>query len=273
MNEGTTFKYFLSDHLGSTSLVLSNTGSILEQQRYLPFGQPRAMSPAITSTDFTYTGQRALPDSLIADIADPQDLNRFSYVLNNPILYNDPSGHCIWDLCIVEGIGLVELSLVAAAAVGTYVWMGQKGHNTKVGGNFYPDVSKLNIRIRPPSNKPKGFLCFNSWKEFGACAFLAGTGLTILKNRLQCGSNICNSAPVPPQATNTVTPTITNTPSPTDQSCPPYISGYCPDTSIPPTTSTPTIPPTNTSTPPSPASSPTPPIILPKPPQQLPIPY
>jgi hypothetical protein len=34
MKEGGTFKYFVSDHLGSTALVLSASGTILEQQRY-----------------------------------------------------------------------------------------------------------------------------------------------------------------------------------------------------------------------------------------------
>jgi RHS repeat-associated protein len=65
--------------------------------------------------DFRYTGQRSpsdvgrldyrarfydptigrfiQPDSIIPSYANPQSLNRFSYVLNNPILLNDPSGH------------------------------------------------------------------------------------------------------------------------------------------------------------------------------------
>jgi RHS repeat-associated core domain len=111
------FKYFLSDHLGSTSLVLKADGTILQQQRYLPFGQPRTMPPfaTVTSTDLTYTGQRSLPntglmdykarfyspalgrfiqpDSIIPGIAKPQSWNRFSYVGNNPTKYNDPTGH------------------------------------------------------------------------------------------------------------------------------------------------------------------------------------
>lgn len=28
------------------------------------------------------------------DSSNPQSLNRFSYVNNNPVKYNDPSGHC-----------------------------------------------------------------------------------------------------------------------------------------------------------------------------------
>jgi len=33
------------------------------------------------------------PDTLIPDLYNPQSLNRYSYVNNNPIRYNDPTGH------------------------------------------------------------------------------------------------------------------------------------------------------------------------------------
>ena len=36
------------------------------------------------------------PDTIIPDLSNPQSWNRYSYVYNNPILYNDPSGHCPW---------------------------------------------------------------------------------------------------------------------------------------------------------------------------------
>jgi hypothetical protein len=32
-------------------------------------------------------------DSIIPNLADPQSLNRYSYCLNNPLKYTDPSGH------------------------------------------------------------------------------------------------------------------------------------------------------------------------------------
>jgi len=129
MNDGSGLQYILTDHLGSTVAVTNASGTLTSQQRYLPFGAARTIpNSPILGTDFTYTGQRKLDDgmggimdykarfyspalgrflqsdSIIPDQSNPQSWNRFSYVLNNPVLYNDPSGHCAWDFCIAEGI-------------------------------------------------------------------------------------------------------------------------------------------------------------------------
>jgi RHS repeat-associated protein len=69
-------------------------------------------------TDYTYTGQRDLemglmdykarfyspylnrftqPDTLIPDPGNPQAWNRFSYVANRPLTFNDPTGHAMDD--------------------------------------------------------------------------------------------------------------------------------------------------------------------------------
>jgi hypothetical protein len=44
-----------------------------------------------------YINRFLQPDSLIPNPANPQSLNRFGYVLNNPIRFNDPTGHVCED--------------------------------------------------------------------------------------------------------------------------------------------------------------------------------
>ncbi len=38
-------------------------------------------------------GRFIQPDTIVPDPGDPQSLNRYSYVNNNPVRYTDPSGH------------------------------------------------------------------------------------------------------------------------------------------------------------------------------------
>jgi len=118
-DSGSGLQYFLTDHLGSMVAVLSDNGALLSQQRYMPFGQVRNSIGSITQTDFGYTGQRneaytdlmdyrsrwydpelgrfVSPDSIIPNLANPQSLNRYSYVLNRPLIFNDPTGHMMDD--------------------------------------------------------------------------------------------------------------------------------------------------------------------------------
>jgi RHS repeat-associated protein len=46
------------DHLGSTSLTTNISGTVVAEQRYEPYGEPRWVSGTLP-TEFTYTGQRA----------------------------------------------------------------------------------------------------------------------------------------------------------------------------------------------------------------------
>ena len=115
MNDNGVMKYFLTDHLSSTVAVTDASGTLLEESRYLPFGQVRSDVGNITSTDKTYTGQKDLantglmdynarmyspelgrfiqPDTIVPGATNSQAWNRFSYTQNNPINFTDPSGH------------------------------------------------------------------------------------------------------------------------------------------------------------------------------------
>ena len=45
------------------------------------------------SASSSYINRFVQPDSIIPDGANPQAFNRYSYVMNSPIGYNDPTGH------------------------------------------------------------------------------------------------------------------------------------------------------------------------------------
>ncbi|RMG99106.1 MAG: RHS repeat-associated core domain-containing protein, partial [Chloroflexi bacterium] len=87
----------------------------VEQTRYLPFGGYRAGSGPNPITSHAYTSQREnmdiglyyynaryyaptlarflSADTLVPDPANPQAFNRYSYVENRPLNFNDPTGH------------------------------------------------------------------------------------------------------------------------------------------------------------------------------------
>jgi len=131
---GTT--YLTDDHLGSTRLVTNATGTALQRFDYAPFGEeltvgidgraapystnqyPTATldgtSEKFTSkerdseTGLDFFGARyfsgaqgrfASPDSPLVDQnpGDPQSWNLYSYVRNNPLIFNDPTGNdCVY---------------------------------------------------------------------------------------------------------------------------------------------------------------------------------
>jgi len=91
----------------------SLSGVRVGRQRYFPYGQVR-YSPGTLPTTYNFTGQRldgtgllyygaryyaprigrfTQADTLVPDPANPQSLNRFSYVLNNPLRLVDHTGH------------------------------------------------------------------------------------------------------------------------------------------------------------------------------------
>jgi RHS repeat-associated protein len=115
MRRGDALYYLNGDHLGSTSLTTGDTGNIVSEVRYLPYGEERWTNGA-TPTDFTFTGQRneagfglmdynaryysarlgrfVSPDTVVPEPGSGQGFNRYAYVMNNPLNYIDPSGHC-----------------------------------------------------------------------------------------------------------------------------------------------------------------------------------
>ena len=118
MRQGGVVYYLHADHLGSTNLVTDHAARITARQRYFPYGEVRWREGTLP-TDFAFTGQRVeaglglldyrarfyapvlgrfvSADTLVPNPGNPQDLNRYAYVRNNPLRYADPSGHWLFE--------------------------------------------------------------------------------------------------------------------------------------------------------------------------------
>ncbi|MFH0860213.1 MAG: toxin TcdB middle/N-terminal domain-containing protein, partial [Candidatus Altiarchaeota archaeon] len=102
--------YYHDDHLGGTHVVTNSSGGVVERTRYYPYGKIlREGTSRNLYTGYEYDknillydathrfynpeiGRVISPDRDIPDPFNPQDLNRYSYVRNNPLKYNDPEG-------------------------------------------------------------------------------------------------------------------------------------------------------------------------------------
>jgi RHS repeat-associated protein len=122
--------FVVSDHLGTTSLVLGAQGDKVAESRHFPYGGERWRWPEDGNfpTDYRFTAQRfeqplgiytmgarwydpALgrwlsADTIVPEPMDPQAFNRYSFVEGNPLKYTDPNGHFAF------------LALLAAGGVG-----------------------------------------------------------------------------------------------------------------------------------------------------------
>ena len=127
MRKGGVPTWFIADHLGSTSLTLDASGNKIGEMKYMPFGETRPGYPTgSVPTDRRFTGQReesglgslydynarfyspALgrflsADTLVPDGKNPQAWNRYAYVVNSPLKYNDPTGHCFFICGLIGG--------------------------------------------------------------------------------------------------------------------------------------------------------------------------
>jgi RHS repeat-associated protein len=137
-------RYYISDHLGSTDMVMDETFSnVLEDMDYYPYGgvahdgglgdlnhyfftgKERDSETGLDYYAFRYyasnLGRFLSPDweddpepIPYALLVNPQTLNLYAYVENNPTSRADPNGHCAEDICVGEailaGVAVYELT-------------------------------------------------------------------------------------------------------------------------------------------------------------------
>jgi RHS repeat-associated protein len=167
------------NQLGSASMITDNNGDKKQKIEYFPYGTLRATVPPATASTYDYDatfpnvnytftdqedddelglynfkarlydpelGRFISADSIVPEPGNLQAYNRYSYCVNNPLIYVDPSGNFfIIDDLIVIGICMAIGALMAgkqsdwnlsAMAVGAVIGGISAGVGIAVGGMF-----------------------------------------------------------------------------------------------------------------------------------------
>ena len=120
--------YHHSDHLSGTSIDTDENGEIMQSSSYFPFGEVLTEEHApdyennykftgkeLDESGLYYYGARyynpiigrfVSQDTWAGDLRNPQSLNKYSYVFNNPLKYVDPTGNYV-----ETAFDLISLSL------------------------------------------------------------------------------------------------------------------------------------------------------------------
>ena len=156
------YLYLHRDYLGSITLITDNAGNAVERRHFDAWGNITSYWNAEGKTtvpaegillDRGYTGHEHLlsvglinmnarlydpalhrflqPDNYVQDPFNTQNFNRYGYVLNNPLLYTDPTGEEFFTLTTLAVIGLGTIISSAAASWDTIKdWIGRNAKST-----------------------------------------------------------------------------------------------------------------------------------------------
>ncbi len=137
--------YYFGDHLGSSRIVTNSTGGIVEDSDFYPFGDERVIlgttnPPYDNTRKFTgqerdtesgldyfiarhYTsnlGRFLQPDPMSMAgklLENPQDLNLYTYTINNPLRYQDPDGRDWKDVLAGAAQGAANFAVSTASGI------------------------------------------------------------------------------------------------------------------------------------------------------------
>src|SRR5882757_3726078 len=148
-DETVTTRYFHHDHLGSIAVITNEAGAVIERNSHDSWGKRRnpdgtddTTGTLTSQTTQGFTGQEELTgfglvhlngrvydpfvgrmmsaDPTVPEPANSQAWNRYSYVINNPLAFTDPSGYSWLSEAVNSVVGLLRPligSIIKIAAV------------------------------------------------------------------------------------------------------------------------------------------------------------
>ncbi len=116
-------------------------------------------------------GKFLQPDTILPNVYDPQQLNRYSYVRNNPYKYTDPDGHIITVLYYASVVALAIWQWGDTVGYGVisagYLIMATKDSSQRNWDKFSTSTENLLASAIPFSNTGKGWVSLLSdWNQF-----------------------------------------------------------------------------------------------------------
>ena len=180
--------YLLKDHIGSNHSVLNDAGLITATMHFSAFGQRQGSNWKTPLTSFLYaplndittrgfTGHEQVDSVGIVHMngriydprlgrflqADPvvqaprnsQSLNRYSYVLNNPLSYTDPSGYFSLKSFFRLAVAAVASYFTFGAA---YAWMATSLANAAAAGTFLKGLAVIKAVAAVAAGSAAGFV-------------------------------------------------------------------------------------------------------------------
>jgi len=137
--------YYHYDGLGSVRSLSDSRGTTGTTYSYDAFGKP-VLTTGQGSNDFRFTGEQMDPETGLIYLrtryydpetgrfisrdpftgfnTNPQSLNRYTYVQNNPVRFTDPSGKVLWWVPGVAGAAVND-AWYTGEVIGTYAATGQ----------------------------------------------------------------------------------------------------------------------------------------------------
>ena len=206
-------RYFHADHLGSIDAVTDDNAVVLARYAFDPFGARTALYGDANTSRHGFTGHEHLPEVGLIHMngrvydpvlgrflsADPQiqfpdniqSYNRYSYVMNNPLVFTDPSGFGLfgsigkffsklWQNPIVKIAVTIAVAYFTGVGVSSLLTsMGVPGLTTGIactlgGGTLYALTTAGSIVVGAAAGFAAGFVGSDGNLKYGLAGALSG---------------------------------------------------------------------------------------------------